>query len=118
VDDSEYVQKSLKALLEDHGFEVIGLAPDGKTAIDMACSQKPDIITLDNILPGMTGQDVLWYLKNKLNMASKIIMISAMKEEEDIQDGLDGGAFGYIVKPFSPDRLIAEIDRAEKVHSA
>ena len=93
--------------IPDHG------AIPGRTveeAIDMAFDLQPDIITLDNILPDMIGTDILRvYTKEKL--VSKVIMISAVGQESVIQEGLSLGAKAYIVKPFTSDQLLNEVNK-------
>lgn len=113
VDDSTYIRSRLKVLLEDNGFSVVGMAPNGETAIDMAIDLQPDIITLDNILPDMTGIDVLKALKEYRGM-SKIVMISAVGQQSAIAEGLANGASEYLVKPFSDSELVELVKKLTK----
>jgi two-component system, chemotaxis family, chemotaxis protein CheY len=105
VDDSLYMRTIIKDALEQAGYGVVGMAANGEEAIDMAFDLKPDIITLDNILPDMIGTDIL-KVYAKEGLASKVVMISAVGQESVIQEGLSLGAKAYIVKPFTPDQLI------------
>ena len=98
VDDSSYIRATLRATLEEKGYEVIGAAKDGETAIDLALELTPDVITLDNILPDMAGLDVLKAL-NERGVKSKVIMISAVGQQSAITEVLDNGAKNYLVKP-------------------
>jgi two-component system, chemotaxis family, chemotaxis protein CheY len=105
VDDSLYMRTMIKDIVEGAGFTVVGQAANGEEAIDMAFSIKPDIITLDNILPDMIGTDILKvYVDEKL--PTKVIMISAVGQESVIQEGLALGAKAYIVKPFTSEKLL------------
>lgn len=108
VDDSIYMRTVIKDALEQGGYIVIGQATNGEEAIDMASELKPDIITLDNILPDMIGTDIL-KVYERIGLSSKVIMVSAVGQESVIQDGLKLGAKAYIVKPFTSDQLLQEI---------
>lgn len=108
VDDSAYIRSILKTILEENGNEVVGLAKDGESAIDLAMELVPDLITLDNILPDMTGIDVLKAL-NANKVTSKVIMISAVGQQSAVDEGLKNGALDYIVKPFNNEQLVGII---------
>jgi two-component system chemotaxis response regulator CheY len=103
------MQSIIKDTLTDAGYEVIGLAANGESAVDQALSLKPDIITLDNILPDMLGLDVIKVLKEE-QLASKILMISAVGQQSVINTGLSLGADGYLVKPFTGEQLLEKIE--------
>lgn len=106
VDDSTYIRSSLKTLLEENGHDVVGVAKNGEEAIDLAMELKPDVITLDNILPDMTGLDVLKTI-NDDQFESIVIMISAVGQQSAIVDAKSNGAKHYLVKPFDNSELIA-----------
>ncbi len=108
VDDSGYMRSKIQEVLTNEGFEVAGTAPNGETAIDMALELKPDFITLDNILPDMTGLDVLKTIKEQ-GLESVVIIISAVGQQSTINEGLELGASEYITKPFSEEHLIRSI---------
>lgn len=105
VDDSTYIRSTLRTLLTENGYEVVGEAKNGEMAIDLALELKPDVITLDNILPDMTGLDVLKTL-NTDDFTSKVIMISAVGQQSAIVDATSNGARHYLVKPFDNEELI------------
>lgn len=109
VDDSLYMRARIKDALQGVGYEVVGEAENGEKAIDLALSLKPDLITLDNILPDMIGIDILRVLKSEEHLASRIVMISAVGQESVIQEGLKIGAEDYIVKPFTNESLIEKV---------
>ena len=111
VDDSLYMRTIIKEALTSAGYQIVGEAANGESAIDQAMDLKPDLITLDNILPDMIGLDILKVLKSEEKLASQIIMISAVGQESVIQEGLSLGAADYIVKPFTNDDLIAKTNK-------
>jgi len=110
VDDSLYMRTVIKDALEHAGFRVVGQAANGEEAIDLAFELQPDIITLDNILPDMIGTDILKVYTEE-GLLSKVIMISAVGQESVIQEGLNLGAKAYIVKPFTSDQLLSEVNK-------
>ena len=113
VDDSTYIRSSLRTLLEQNGYEIVGEAKNGEMAIDLAMELSPDVITLDNILPDMTGLDVLKTL-NTDDFTSKVIMISAVGQQAAIVDAKNNGAKHYLVKPFDNSELIAILKQLDE----
>lgn len=113
VDDSTYIRTTLRTLLTENGYEVVGEAKNGEMAIDLAIELKPDVITLDNILPDMTGLDVLKTLNND-DFTSKVIMISAVGQQSAVVDAMTNGAKHYLVKPFDNDELIGILKQLDE----
>ena len=110
VDDSLYMRTLIKDALTGAGYEVVGMAANGESAIDMAFDLQPDLITLDNILPDMLGIDILKVLKTE-NIKSKVVMISAVGQQSVVDEGIKLGASEYIVKPFTTEQLIETVNR-------
>ena len=111
VDDSMYMRTLISDALSKAGYEIVAQAANGEAAIDMALQYKPDLITLDNILPDMIGTDILRVLKQDEKIPSKIVMISAVGQESVIQEGMSLGASNYIVKPFTADSLVDTVNK-------
>lgn len=110
VDDSLYMRTVIKDTLSTAGFDVIGQAANGESAIDLALELQPDLITLDNILPDMLGLDILKVLKEE-GLDTRVIMISAVGQQSVVDEGLALGANEYIVKPFTSDQLLEVVNR-------
>ena len=110
VDDSIYMRSLIKNALTEEGFEVVGEAANGETAIEMALEHDPDLITLDNILPDMMGLEILKVLKEE-SVNAKVIMISAVGQQTVVNKGLQLGAMEYIVKPFTAEDLVASVNK-------
>ncbi|QHL86216.1 response regulator [Nibribacter ruber] len=111
VDDSFYMRTMLKNMLLDAGYDVVGEAPDGKTALEMAKEKIPDLVTLDVILPDNTGLDVLKGIKQD-NPDIKVIIVSAVGQEVIVNEATEYGALTYIVKPFSEDKVLEALNQA------
>lgn len=112
VDDSLYMRTMISDALIAAGYEVVGQAANGETAIDMALELQPDLITLDNILPDMIGTDILRVLKEEEKISSIVVMVSAVGQESVIQEGMQLGASDYIVKPFTAENITEAIRKA------
>lgn len=106
VDDEPRIVKLVRDYLERAGFGVL-TAHDGKTALQMARREQPDLIVLDLMLPGMDGLDVCRQLRQE--SAVPIIMLTARVEEVDRIVGLELGADDYVTKPFSPREIVARV---------
>lgn len=96
----------LSSYLKADGFEVVQ-AENGKQGLELALSQKPDIVVLDVGLPGLDGFEVLRRLRSSSTVP--VIMLTARTEEVDRVVGLTVGADDYMTKPFSPRELVARI---------
>lgn len=106
VDDEPKITQIARDYLEHAGFTVL-TASDGKTALAIVRTHKPDLVVLDLGLPGMDGLDVTRALRRDSNLP--IIMLTARSEESDKLVGLELGADDYMVKPFSPKELVARV---------
>ncbi len=106
VDDEPKIVKLTRDFLEKDGFKVISAA-DGVTALQMVRREKPDLVVLDLMLPGMDGWEVCRALRRESDVP--VIMLTARSEEGDQVVGLELGADDYISKPFSPRTLVARV---------
>ena len=111
IDDSSFMQEFIEETLEEAGWEVVGTASDGDTGIELALEHEPDLITLDNVLPDMLGMDIAKILLKEEKIASKIIMISALGQEDVIEECKSYGVSNYIVKPFTEEDLIDQVNK-------
>jgi len=90
-------------------YEVVAVS-NGEEAVTMARQEVPDLILMDVRMPLMTGYDACVAIKAELNLKDiPIIFLSAKGQDSEIQAGLQAGAVEYLLKPFSPDQLIARI---------
>ncbi len=106
VDDEPKITQLVRDYLERAAYEV-QVAHDGKTALSLAKTQKPDMVILDLGLPQLDGLDFTREYRKSSN--TPIIMLTARSEESDKLIGLEMGADDYITKPFSPKELIARV---------
>ena len=105
VDDSFYMRTMLKNMLLDAGYNVIGEAANGQSALEFVKESSPDLVTLDVILPDNTGLAVLKGIRQE-KPDIKVIMVSAVGQEVIINEAMELGATAYIVKPFSEEKVL------------
>ncbi|MBU0605167.1 MAG: response regulator transcription factor [Candidatus Omnitrophica bacterium] len=109
VEDDKDIVKMLEYNFRKEGYATVSVH-DGKKALDAAIKERPDLIILDLMLPGMNGLEVCKELKKDAKTASiPIIMLTAKSQESDKIVGLELGADDYVTKPFSPRELMARI---------
>jgi len=106
IEDDPHLSKIIRSYLERDGYEVIACLR-GDTGLEIALTEKPDLILLDLNLPGMDGIDVASELRKE--KAIPIIMVTSRVEESDRLEGFNTGADDYISKPFSPRELVARV---------
>ena len=105
IDDTEFMIKLITDILTDAGYEVIS-ATDGPTGLQKVRTQKPDLVILDVVMPGMSGFEVCRTLRDdESNNLMPIIMLTAQENENDKLEGLELGADDYIIKPFNGREL-------------
>lgn len=108
ADDSGTMRLLLKAILEKAAVEVVGEAADGRQAVELVAARRPDIVCLDIDMPVMTGLEALQAIRGA-HPGIKVLMITGSAQREAIMQAGKLGACGYILKPFSPDKVGAAI---------
>jgi two-component system phosphate regulon response regulator PhoB len=109
VDDEEDILELVRYNLSQAGYRV-RTAASGEAALRMVIDERPDLMVLDLMLPGIDGLEVTRRLKQKNDTAQiPIVMLTAKGEESDVVVGLEMGADDYVTKPFSPKILLARI---------
>ncbi|MFC1646428.1 response regulator transcription factor [Candidatus Omnitrophota bacterium] len=106
IDDEPQLIGMLRASLEANGYKVIS-APDGEEGLKQASMEKPDLILLDIMMPGMDGLEVLTRLKNDLETNSiPVIMLTAKGGTSAIMEAQRSFATDYVIKPFETEHLL------------
>ena len=103
IDDDVHIGDVLSVILENEGY-VVNRAYSGTEALYLLSQSKPDLILLDLMLPGLSGEEVLPHIKN-----IPVIVLSAKADVQDKVNLLLGGAVDYVTKPFSTEELLARI---------
>jgi two-component system alkaline phosphatase synthesis response regulator PhoP len=108
VDDEPDVRRLIEIKLKKAGFEVI-TAVDGEEGVAKAKAENPDLILMDVMMPKMDGFTAVEKIKAEMDPAPLVMMLTAKGTEDDVMQGLVGGADDYITKPFAPRELIARV---------
>lgn len=117
VDDHTLFRRGLTALLSGYPeIDVVGDAADAGEALRRAQELSPDVVLLDNHLPGVLGVDVLPALRETLP-AARVLMLTVSEDERDLAAALRGGAHGYLLKTIEGDALVTAIVRAMRGES-
>ena len=106
VDDQQAILELLKSTLESEGYDV-GVADNGKSALDLLEEHTPDLVILDIMMPGLDGFQVLDLIRQRSNVP--VIMLTANREAATLRDTLTLGADDYVRKPFHRGELLARI---------
>jgi DNA-binding response OmpR family regulator len=109
VDDEPTIAEVVARYLERAGYRT-RVAGDGVQALEAAAEQRPDLVVLDLMLPGIDGLRVMRRLRDQDSAPIGVILLTAKGEEADRVIGLRFGADDYVVKPFSPVELVARVD--------
>ena len=106
VDDEPSIVRLVRAKLQADGYSVI-IAERGDQALELVEDQRPDLIVLDVMMPGMDGFETL--RKVRASLDTPVILLTARAGDSDKLRGLQGGADDYVTKPFNPDELSARV---------
>jgi two-component system chemotaxis response regulator CheY len=117
VDDIPYVRKTLKQILSARGFKVVGEAENGEVAVSLYQELQPDVVTMDLVMPVMNGVDATKRILN-INPDAKIVILSAMMQENLVADAIMAGAKDYIIKPFQTDEVMKVMNQVCSVQNA
>ena len=109
-DDAVFMRTMLADILTQAGFAVIGQAKTGAEAVDKFRELRPDLVTMDIVMPDMGGIDAVRTIMNEYPDA-KILMCSAMGQQSLVIEAIQAGARDFIVKPFQPSRVLEAVQR-------
>lgn len=104
------MRKMISDILEGNGMEIVGEADTGALAVEKYKELKPDLVTMDIIMPEMNGIDAVRQIMSNDSQA-RIVMCSALGQQALVQDALTAGAKDFLIKPFNPSRVIEVISK-------
>ena len=110
VDDALFMRSMIKDILKRDGYEIAGEAETGIEAVEKYKELKPDVVTMDVIMPDMGGIEAVSSIM-KYDSQAKIIMCSAMGQQALVIEALQAGARDFIVKPFQPSKVLEALQR-------
>jgi two-component system chemotaxis response regulator CheY len=110
VDDAIFMRRMISEILEENGMEIAGESDTGSDAIECYKKLKPDLVTMDIIMPEMNGIDAVREII-ALDSQAKIVMCSALGQQALVQDAIAAGAKDFLIKPFNPSRVIEVVTK-------
>lgn len=110
VDDSAFMRNVLKDILTANGFSRVYEAKDGAEAVSLYAKLKPNLVTMDIVMPGTDGLEGLEGILN-INPKAKVIMVTAVGQENIVREAMKLGAKDYIAKPFKPSVISSTVER-------
>jgi two-component system NarL family response regulator len=105
VDDAELFREAIKAAFTQEGFDVVGVAADAMSGIDLAREFEPDLVMLDLLMPGMSGLEVVGTII-KTSPKTRVVLLTASESAEDLLAAVKAGASGYLTKDTPLPRLV------------
>jgi two-component system, chemotaxis family, chemotaxis protein CheY len=111
VDDTKFMRDILKGILSKKDLEIAGEAGNGREAVEKYRELKPDLVTMDIIMPEMDGIEAVKKII-EINPAARILMCSAMGQQALVIEAIQAGARDFVIKPFQPTRVLEAVDRA------
>ena len=109
-DDAIFMRKMISDILSQAGYRVIGEAGNGQQAVEMYRQLKPDLVTMDIVMPEMGGIDAVREIMRE-SPEARILMCSAMGQQALVVEAIEAGARDFIVKPFQPARVLEAVER-------
>ena len=104
-DDALFMRTMLRGIVSQAGYEVIGEAENGRVAVELYTSLRPEIVIMDMVMPELSGVDAVRGIR-QLDPEARIVMCSAMGQQALVADALAAGARGFITKPFTASRVL------------
>ena len=111
VDDVAFVRKTLSEIVTQAGYQVVGEAADGQEAVERYVETRPDLVTMDVVMPMMSGIEATRKIM-KLDKDARVVIISAMGQENLVMEAINVGAKDYVLKPFSAADVLKTLERA------
>jgi two-component system chemotaxis response regulator CheY len=108
ADDAAFMRQMIREIIEPEGFEVVGEATDGLEVVETYQKLHPELVMLDIVMPKCSGIDALRRIL-AADRNARVVMCSALGQESLVQEALQAGARGFIVKPFKPDAVVATL---------
>ncbi|MEO8450957.1 MAG: response regulator [Gemmatimonadota bacterium] len=109
-DDAIFMRTMIADILTQAGFEVVGEAETGEQAIEKYRQLKPDLVTMDIVMPAMGGIEAVREIC-KEDPEAKVLMCSAMGQQALVVEAIQAGAKDFVVKPFQPSRVLEAVQR-------
>jgi two-component system, chemotaxis family, chemotaxis protein CheY len=109
-DDAIFMRTMVGDILTQAGFDIVGEAETGVQAVEKYQELRPDLVTMDIVMPDMGGIDAVREI-TRLDPGAKVLMCSAMGQQALVVEAIQAGAKDFVVKPFQPGRVLEAVQR-------
>jgi two-component system, chemotaxis family, chemotaxis protein CheY len=105
VDDALFMRKMICGVAAEAGWEIAGEAGDGSAAVSLYQQLRPDLVTMDLVMPVMGGLEALRQIR-AFDSEAKVVVVTALDQKQALMDSIRDGAYDFIVKPFERERVL------------
>jgi two-component system chemotaxis response regulator CheY len=106
VDDALLMRKMIGDVAAEAGWEVAGEACNGRQAVELYNRLRPDLVTMDVVMPELSGLEALRQIRTA-DPEAKVVMVTALDQKQTLMDSIEAGAIDFIVKPFDRSRIVS-----------
>jgi two-component system, chemotaxis family, chemotaxis protein CheY len=110
VDDALFMRKLICGVATEAGWEVVGEAGNGAEGVSLYQQHRPDLVTMDLVMPIMGGLEALRQIR-ALDPEAKVVVVTALDQKQALMDSIRDGAIDFIVKPFARQRVLALLSK-------
>jgi two-component system, chemotaxis family, chemotaxis protein CheY len=112
VDDALFMRKLICGVAAEAGWQIVGEAGNGAEAISLYQQHRPDLVTMDLVMPVMGGLEALRQIR-AVDPEAKVVVVTALDQKQSLMDSIREGAIDFIVKPFERARVLALLAKLE-----
>jgi two-component system, chemotaxis family, chemotaxis protein CheY len=106
VDDALFMRKMICGVAAEAGWDVVGEAADGREAVALYEQLRPDLVTMDLVMPEMGGLEALRAIRAR-DPGARVVVVTALDQKQSLMDSIREGAIDFIVKPFERQRILS-----------
>ncbi len=113
VDDALFMRKLICGVAAEAGWQVVGEAANGAEGVALYQQHRPDLVTMDLVMPVMGGLEALRRIR-AFDPEAKVVVVTALDQKQSLMDSIRDGAIDFIVKPFERERVLALLAKVQK----
>lgn len=110
VDDAMIMRRLIREVAVEAGWEVVGEASNGREALELYLRLRPDLVTMDVVMPEMTGLEALRAIR-AADPQARIVMVTALDQKQTLAESIRDGALDFVVKPFERQRIAGVLEK-------
>jgi len=110
VDDAAFMRMMLTNIFVEEGYEIAGEAENGEEALRLYKELKPNLVTMDIVMPEVGGIESIKEIL-KIDPEAKILVVSALGQQALVKEAIEAGASDFVIKPFKPEKVIEAVEK-------